>query len=316
MRFTAYAVLICLALAVHADPSDVITDPTCTSDVFDDKAKVHFVIDGDTVVLADGRHVRLVGVNTSELGYGHTASQPFADTARTTLESLVTSQPHVGIRYDATRHDRYGRMLAHLFLDDGTNIQAWLLQQGLGTRLTIPPNLMYLDCYSTAETRARHAARGIWANSEYRPIAATELTADQTGFRIVTGDVLRIGESRSAIWITIAPKVALRIRRDDLIYFDNVEFQNLMGRRVVARGWLYTKGNELRMRIRHPANLQIAEPSLQVPSYREAYDRRHTPVNWFRSDRPWGAFGSFYRLALYPAKRSLRQRQCTKNVRN
>jgi len=260
LRVIRSVVLSSVLVAAPGSLSNAATDPACATDEVDDEGDVRSIVDGDTIVLADGRRVRLIGIDSPEIDYAGGGVEPFADTARGELTALLTARPHVGIRFDATRSDRYGRLLAHLFLDDGTNVQAWLLERGLGTRLTIPPNVMYLDCYRVTETRARDATRGIWALSEYQPIEATELTKEDGGYRIVTGNVLRVGESRSSIWINIAPRMALRIRREDLTYFEGIEFHRLVGKRIIARGWLYTKNAEIRMRIRHSANLQIADP--------------------------------------------------------
>ena len=41
----------------------------------------------------------------------------------------------------------------------------------------------------------------------------------------------------------------------DWQYFDTAAINNLSGKIITARGWLYSYRNRLRMRLRHPNNL-------------------------------------------------------------
>ena len=78
-------------------------------------AEIRYVIDGDTVVLADGQHVRLIGINAPELGKDGAPNQPVAARARVGLAALVEKR-HVTLVLGRERHDHYGRLLAHLLL--------------------------------------------------------------------------------------------------------------------------------------------------------------------------------------------------------
>ncbi|MGH6830349.1 MAG: thermonuclease family protein, partial [Methylocella sp.] len=127
----------------------------CAPAGIDEYAVVRYVIDGDTVVLADRRKVRLIGINAPEIGREGRRSQVLAEPARGALKRLLTGQSRVGLRYDRQRRDKFGRQLSHLLLGDGTNVQAWLLERGLATALIFPPNLDYVDCYRDAERAAR-----------------------------------------------------------------------------------------------------------------------------------------------------------------
>jgi len=80
------------------------------------------VIDGDTVVLASGEHVRFLGVGAPERG------QPGAREAGAALRNLLAGKP-VGVVREGW--DRWGRTLARLYLADGTDLSAELIARGL-----------------------------------------------------------------------------------------------------------------------------------------------------------------------------------------
>jgi endonuclease YncB( thermonuclease family) len=121
------AVLIVLALVVGRP------GPAPTADLSDGgQATVSAVIDGDTVMLADGRQVRLVGIEAPKLPLDRAERSPWplADTARSALAALVLDRT-VRLAYGGTASDRYGRMLAQLHTVDGTWVQGELLRRGL-----------------------------------------------------------------------------------------------------------------------------------------------------------------------------------------
>ncbi|NIR28133.1 MAG: thermonuclease family protein [Gammaproteobacteria bacterium] len=219
----------------------------------DEHARVIYVYDGDTVRLADGRDIRLIGLDTPEMNHDTGRPEPFARDARRTLRRLLEASGPVGLRHGAERRDRYGRQLAHLY-HRGDNAGMRLLEQGLATLLVIPPNLAYLECYRAAERRARHARRGLWSLPRYQPLTASALPRGARGYRVVSGPVTRIGRGRHSTWIELAAgALALRVAREDIEHFRGLEWQTLIGRRVEARGWVYRHRGEARMRLRHPA---------------------------------------------------------------
>lgn len=234
-----------------------IDQQTCQTEKFDELLVVEYVIDGDTVALANGDHVRLIGLDTPELGRDGMISEPFAEAATDYLSMLIREQPEVYAVYDRERSDSYQRRLAHLFLDNTSSIQAMILQQGLATPLTVPPNTGFLDCYRDAARQARDRLDGIWSLPQFQPIPAGSLAGTERGYRIITGTVSRVGDSRTSIWINLGRGVALRILKTDLDYFPDIEISGLRGNTVEASGMIYRRNNELRMRVRHAADIRI-----------------------------------------------------------
>ena len=228
----------------------------CEATKTGERAQVVYVYDGDTVKLDDGRRLRLIGINTPELGYRDQPTQPLADTARQALLRLLEANNHtLRLQYEKQHHDHYGRLLAHAFLEDGENVAVQMLQQGLATTLVVPPNIWGADCYQQFENAARHDRKGLWALPEYQPQSALSLPPETRGFHIVQGRVSEIRKTRYTTWVEIEGPLVVQISRKDLTNFDPLE--ELIGKQVEIRGWLTQQGDELRVKIQHPAALII-----------------------------------------------------------
>lgn len=231
---------------------------TCVSTRFDEKATIEYVIDGDTVVLSDDRHIRLIGINTPELSHSsNKSSEAGAELARESLIQLLDNQPHVQLLYGDEHLDKHGRTLAHIFLNNGLNVQAEMLKKGLAMPLRIAPNLSLIDCYSASSLSAKNSERGLWALARYKIHPVFSLSGNEKGFYFISGKVKQVTENRSSIWINLENNVALRIQRDDLKNFNKNDLMSLTGKTIEASGWLYHHKKQLRMRIRHQLDLNI-----------------------------------------------------------
>lgn len=241
-------------------PSAAVAQP-CAADRIDERVRISFVQDGDTLMLQDGRRLRLIGINTPELGQRERGPQPGAIAARDRLRQLVfANRQQLQLRYDQERRDRYGRLLAHAFFADGGNVVEQLLNEGAGTQLVVPPNTWQAGCYREAARAARAQRRGIWALPDYRPTPAERLTLRSEGFHILRGRVSHVSDSVSATWINLTGNVALRIERADLEQFRGFDFAALPGRDIEAQGWIQVRNGQPRMTLRHPAALEILVP--------------------------------------------------------
>ena len=221
------------------------------------RAQVEQVVDGDTLVLVDGRHVRLIGINAPEIGRDGAADEPLAQAARKELERLVRGRDIVLVTGRESR-DHYGRLLAHVQLLDGRNVQELLLAAGLGAAIAIPPNLSRQAEYQLAETQARRAGLGIWADPYYAPVAAAQLRSEHRGFRFVSGHVQKIWRSHRYVHVEIDSRLDVLIPLKDLGLFDRPP-EAFAGKRVIARGWLTSYGRHFQMRVSHPAMLNLID---------------------------------------------------------
>ena len=242
---TLLAVLPCFAQAA-----------SCGADRINERARVAHVHDGDTVVLGDGRKLRLIGIDTPELGRDGRPAEPLAEKAAAELRKLFADQANVGLRLDTEPKDRYQRSLAHVFLQDGRSVEVWLLEQGLATVFPVPPNLWNLTCYIAAERRAREARRGLWALPGHQVTDTTALNPGVEGVRLVRGRVLDVEESARSLWLHLTGHVSVRVDRSDLVYFGANDPRHLLHEQVLARGKLVAKASGWTLHVRHPVALQ------------------------------------------------------------
>jgi len=218
--------------------------------------KVSKVYDGDSLMLEDGTKVRLVGLNTPELGRDGGADEPLAKAARRLLQRMVElSGQRVRLQPGAEPKDRYGRLLAHVHSPGGHNLAERLVRTGLGAVLAIPPNLAHLACLQQAEAAARRDGKGIW---QHWPLSVEQLDRDSAGkFVVIRGEILDVRRSRRSLWLNLVGGLSLRIDRDDLERFEGLDPEGLAGTGIEARGWIKRSRRGMRIRIRHPAALSF-----------------------------------------------------------
>jgi endonuclease YncB( thermonuclease family) len=231
---------------------------TCPAQHTTERAQVIHVTDGDTIKLTNGRRLRLIGINTPEISHAGQASQTLAVQARSALVTLLDRHNRtLNLQYGKQPRDHYGRLLAHAFLDDGTNVSVRLLEQGLATALVVPPNTWASGCYATIEATARREQRGLWALPDYQTGDATALRMDTRGFRIVRGQINDIRESRHGIWLDLEGPLVIRVDRKDRVNFEPGFPHALEGKTVEVRGWIKADRDGLRVNVRHPAALIV-----------------------------------------------------------
>jgi micrococcal nuclease len=131
--------------------------PTSPPPLDGETVLVKHVIDGDTVELDDGSHVRYIGINTPE------RNQPFFEQAREANRNLVAGQT-VTLVLDSQTTDQYGRILAYIWSGDKL-VNLELVRLGYANAYTAPPNVRYSNEIAAAEQEAREAGLGLWASS-------------------------------------------------------------------------------------------------------------------------------------------------------
>lgn len=242
-------------------PLQAHADKLCPPASIDETVVARSASDGDTLRLADGRKIRLIGINTPELARDGQPAQPLANDAKTALNRLLAqSGNRIGLQYGSERFDTYQRLLAHVYLADGRSIQAALLEQGMATAFTTPPNDSGSDCYQSAEQLAMQQRRGVWALADYQPKTLNQLGRNDEGFRRIQGRVSRINRSTGASWIMLGEKLKIRIAANDLMYFNQSWLQNLTGKHVEVRGWVHPDKQGFFMQLRHPDAVKIITP--------------------------------------------------------
>jgi endonuclease YncB( thermonuclease family) len=123
-------------------------------------ARIQYVIDGDTVVLANGEHVRLVQIDTPEVQ----ERECYGAAARSLLRRLAPPGATVRVEADPRldQVDRYGRLLRYLFRGP-LNLNLELVRRGAATVWFYRHDRgRYAGALLRAAQAARAAGRGLW----------------------------------------------------------------------------------------------------------------------------------------------------------
>ncbi len=123
------------------------------------------VIDGDTIqvccVFGDREKVLYIGINTPETKHPTKGVEHFGKEASEANRKLVDGKT-VSLEFDVEQRDRYGRLLAYVFLKDGTFVNAWLVEHGFAQVMTVPPNVKHQELFLRLQREAREEGRGLW----------------------------------------------------------------------------------------------------------------------------------------------------------
>jgi micrococcal nuclease len=125
--------------------------------------EVKWVVDGDTVVLVDGRKVRYIGINAPEVAHDNQVVEPYGEAAKR-FNALLVNRKKVRLEFDKERFDRYQRLLVYVFLENATFVNAEILSNGYAYLLKKRPNLKYDKILLQSQRSAMSAKKGIWQN--------------------------------------------------------------------------------------------------------------------------------------------------------
>ncbi len=226
--------------------------------------RVAKVYDGDTVRLESGEKVRLIGINTPEVAHRNRPSEPGGEVASDYLRKLIEGEL-VRLEYGKERRDKYQRLLAHLFTEEGENINALMLSEGYAHAVIKLPNIRLLQHYFDAERGARDAGRGIWRLPHFKVHKIGEAAAFRNTFRRLQGVINRVEEKRSA-WLLYFDSmgdagVKALIRKEHLDSFirDGRHPDRLAGKRVTIRGWVHFSRGKPLIRLRDSKSIERIE---------------------------------------------------------
>ena len=128
---------------------------------------VEKVVDGDTFITTIDniqRKVRLIGVDTPEsvaTGENEYKNCEEGKEASNFTKSKINGKK-VYIEYDLDKTDDYDRVLAYVYLEDGTMLNKLLLEKGYARLMTIQPNVKYVDEFKSIQQTARENKVGFW----------------------------------------------------------------------------------------------------------------------------------------------------------
>jgi len=169
--FITIAILAGSAFAQDYDAQAKVTIPLGKANKI---LTVSRAIDGDTLKLSDGERVRLIGIDTPESSNNaklRRDAKRTAQDAKTIIDmgkkakeftrQLVEGKK-VRLEFDVQKRDKYSRLLAYVYLEDGTFVNAEIMKAGYAQVMTVPPNVQYQDLFLRLQREARENKRGLW----------------------------------------------------------------------------------------------------------------------------------------------------------
>jgi len=258
-RFLALGLLTLLATAAPAAAAELTRGDT---------GSVREIVDGDTLILKDGREIRLVGIQAPKLPLGRRGFRewPLAREAKAALKRLSAGRL-VRLSFGGRRRDRHGRWLAHLHLsDEKTNTSIWLqgelLRTGLARVYSFADNRAKVAEMLALERQARAARRGIWAHDYYRILNQREAASRANSFQLVEGRVLTVAPTRARVFLNFGQNwrtdFTIVVARRHLRNFPDRErsLLEMAGKRVRVRGWLKRRNGPM-ITISHPEQIEV-----------------------------------------------------------
>jgi endonuclease YncB( thermonuclease family) len=261
--FYLAAIAGCVALAVPAAAATRKSSapPACQLETIA-TGTVKTVVDGRTFVLADGREVRLAGIEVPPLPAPATsaaaphdannASTEPALAATAALQALVGGH-EVSLKHPKLVTDRYGRIVADAVAagaESGSVVKS-LLSQGHARLAAHPGEAACVADLRAAERAARAQKLGLWGDPRYLPKPADDpaaVLAERGRFTLVEGKVVSVRDSGGTIYVNFGQRwsedftVTILKRNERAFTAAGLAVRSLAGRRVLVRGWIEERG--------------------------------------------------------------------------
>mgnify|MGYP003333399595 FL=1 len=218
-------------------------------------ATMRAVVDGRTLLLTDGREVRLAGIEVTP-------------ESRPALDAYLASREIV-LKGGGT--DRHGRLVAYVFAGTGPSAQSsaqhWLLSQGLARVAARVGDAGCAAELRAAEETARNRHLGLWGNPHYLNRQAgnpADISAERGRFTVVEGKVLSVRESGGVIYVNFGRRwsedftVTVLKRSERAFAAAGVELKKLAGRNVTIRGYIEERGGPW-IEATRPEQIEIRE---------------------------------------------------------
>lgn len=217
-------------------------------------AEVATVRDGRTLLLKDGRELRLAAIETDGAG-------------RAALQALAEGRP-LRLAKLAEDHDRYGRLVAFAFGGEARqSFQEMLLEQGQARVSARVGSKSCADTLLAAEKAARQAGRGLWADPNFAPLQAENLVrlrAERGRFVLVEGKLLSVRESGATIYMNFGRRwtrdftVTILRRQARVFAAAGLEPKRLEGHRIRVRGFVEQRGGPI-IEAAAPEQIELAD---------------------------------------------------------
>jgi endonuclease YncB( thermonuclease family) len=258
----ALALIVAVAACVVAETARAACDLEDAG-----KATIVEVLNTESLLLEDGRAIRLVGALAPRTEARWAQAMGLEEKILGALEERLLGK-EVVLKLGARERDRYGRLLAHVFAGDGEErvwVQQALIRDGLAMAYSFEDNRACMRELQADERAAREAGAGFWEQGVFRVRDAGNLDSLDGlvySFQIVEGRVQDVAESRGRIYVnfgedwrtdftaTIAPSDRSRFEGSD------VDLRGLDGQTIRVRGWLERRNGPM-IDVTHPEQIEM-----------------------------------------------------------
>jgi micrococcal nuclease len=243
-----------------------------------EKATVAEVKDGETLLLTDGRVVRLINAKapSAPLAARGDRPWPFVAESKQALSELA-SGAEVELRYGGTKTDRHDRALAQVYvMKDGASVwlQGELVARGLARVYSFPDNHACVSDLLAREAEARAKGIGLWNAWAYHVLDAgnvERLGRLTRSYQLVEGVVAQVGESGGRVYLNFDKDwrrdFTILVERKDGEAFKEagLDPKALAGKKVRVRGWVEWRNGPM-IHATHAEQIELLPESAPPPA--------------------------------------------------
>jgi endonuclease YncB( thermonuclease family) len=261
-RSWVLAFLFLIEGAASATPAELLPISTCLGET--EQATAVDVLDARSIKLADGRVLRLAGVEPFDF---YLAEATDVESELQSRIGTIAGGKTLTFRVVTTESDRYGRLPALVLIGDEL-IQESLMREGLAIAFVTGNALPCFDRILAAEEEARLAHRGFWKNQTLPRASPSALAARIGHFAIFAGRVRSVGNRPTRTYLNFGYRwtedVTVEIAAADREAFGGeAKIAALAGHRLRVRGFLQEKGGPA-MVIQSPMQIEVLDPAKET----------------------------------------------------
>jgi micrococcal nuclease len=154
------------AVQAQSETGSLATTTTSISTTTKNFFVVSRVVDGDTIeVTKDGikEKVRLIGINTPETVDPRKTVECFGKEASAHAKEILMGQKVRLVSDDTqTKYDKYGRLLAYVYREDGLFVNKHMIEEGYAYEYTYRVPYLFQKEFKEAQLKAQTEGKGLW----------------------------------------------------------------------------------------------------------------------------------------------------------
>jgi len=221
------------------------------------------VFDGDTFLLSNGEKVRLLGINTPELG------EPGSDIARDYLENLILNK-RVRLVAEEVDRDQYGRLLRYVYLGRRF-INEEMVERGYAESYFLDENDRLKPRFDSLQLIACRNRRGLWAFNVFQPPETPKKVAKVISWQeaekyyyqtvTVEGEIVRTHRTKKVCFLNFHPDyrryLSCVIFASDLPKFPDRPERYYLKKRVRVTGLIKPYKGAPEIILKNPQQIEI-----------------------------------------------------------